>query len=58
MKKNRKGLQEVDNPNYAGDHDFHRFKLTPSVFNIVDIPEESNGSFYDRKVILKNMLDN
>ena len=40
----------VDNPNYAGDHDFHRFKVTPSVFDIVDIPSDPDGSFYQGKV--------
>ena len=52
MKRNLRGIQEVDNPNYAGDHDFHQFKLTPYVFDIIDIPNDSNGSFYKGKLFV------
>ena len=45
-KQNRKGLEVLDNPNYAGDHDFHRFKITAYVFDVVNIPDNPSESFY------------
>ena len=46
LKQQRRGIQLVENPNVAADHDFHRFKLTPSVWIVVSIPESVGDSFY------------
>ena len=42
----------------ASDHDWHRFKLYPSVLCNVNIPEDIKGSFYDSMVTvtLKNSM--
>ena len=49
-KRNRKGIEVLDNPNFAGDHDFHRLKITASVFDVVNIPDNPSESFYTGQV--------
>ena len=36
----------------ALDHDFHRFKLTPSVTLVPDVPQKADDSFYQGKVFI------
>lgn len=38
----------------ASDHDWHRFKLTPTVMIECAVPEETSGSFYSGQVYVVN----
>ena len=50
--RNRTTIQCIGNTNQAGDHDFHRFKLTPSVFSVVQIPDAPAETFYKGQVYI------
>ena len=43
-------MEVLDNPNFAGDHDIHHFKITASVFDVVNIPDNPSESFYTGQV--------
>ena len=45
-------MEVLDNPNFAGDHDIHHFKITASVFDVVNICIRDNPreSFYTGQV--------
>lgn len=46
LDRGRRVLTSVSRPVQALDHDFTKFKVVPSVSLVVDIPENSNESFY------------
>ncbi|CAM9265499.1 unnamed protein product, partial [Heterosigma akashiwo] len=47
MLRNRKGITGGQNLLYAGDHDFSRFKLTPSLYLVINVPDKPDESFND-----------
>ena len=52
LPRNKKGIVAFGVENFAGDHDFHRFKVTLSVLSVVTIPEHQNNSFYFGQVYI------
>ena len=45
-------IVSTSNTFVVGDHDFSKFKITPSVTLLVDIPDTIQGSFYTGQVFI------
>ena len=58
VERGRQVLVSADKPFSVGDHDFTKFKITPSVALKIDIPDSIDKSFYDGQVYttLKNTI--
>ena len=50
--RGREVIVSTSNTFVVGDHDFSKFKITPSVTLLVDIPDTIEGSFYTGQVFI------
>ncbi|XP_019859353.1 PREDICTED: uncharacterized protein LOC109587561 [Amphimedon queenslandica] len=50
--RGREVIVSTSNTFVVGDHDFSKFKITPSVTLLVDIPDSIEGSFYTGQVFI------